>query len=170
MTNPSINLLALDVDGVLTDGSIMLDPEGREIKRFHAADGVALRSWGRLGLKAAVITGRSSASLSHRLAELGVPYVIQGSKDKAASLKELVGASGVSPANIAFLGDDWPDLPVLRRVGYPMAVADAAPQVKHLAKFVTPRPGGRGAVRDAVEHLLTGMGLLERAIALYDQA
>jgi 3-deoxy-D-manno-octulosonate 8-phosphate phosphatase (KDO 8-P phosphatase) len=166
---PTIQLLALDVDGVLTDGSILLDADGREIKRYYAADGVALRTWTRLGLQAAVITGRTSTSLLHRLAELGVPHVIQGSKDKAESLRKLTAATGVQPANMAFLGDDWPDLPVLRRVGYPIAVADAAEQVKALARFITPRRGGRGAVRDAVEHLLSHLGLMERALSLYDQ-
>lgn len=164
-----IRLLALDVDGVLTDGSIMLDADGRELKRYYAADGVALRTWGRLGLPAAVITGRTSNSLLHRLAELGVGHVIQGSKNKAESLARLVESSGVQPPQMAFLGDDWPDLPVLRRVGYPMAVADAAAEVKAVARFVTARPGGRGAVRDAVEHLLGQMGLLPKALALYDQ-
>lgn len=162
-------LLALDVDGVLTDGSIWLDREGHEMKRYHAADGVALRTWGRLGFQSAVITGRTSTSLLHRLAELGVPHVTQGCKDKGAALKQLEAASGVPAARMAFLGDDWPDLPVLRRVGYPMAVGDAAREVKALAKYVTPRPGGHGAVRDAVEHLLSGMGLLSKAVALYDQ-
>ncbi len=164
----SIKLLVLDVDGVLTDGGIFIDADGRETKRFHASDGVALRTWSRLGLPAAVITGRSGPAISHRLADLGVAYMIQGSKDKHAALTSIEQQSGVPRASMAYVGDDWPDIPALRLVGYPIAVANAAPQVKAVAKFVTTRPGGSGAVREAIEHLLLGMGLLDRALALYD--
>lgn len=166
-TRVPIRLLALDVDGVLTDGGIMLDDLGHEMKRFCAADGVGLRAWARVGLRSAVITGRRGRALLHRLAELGVTEVIQGSGDKAASLAELEQRSGVPRAQIAFLGDDWPDLPVLRAVGYPMAPANADGRVKAVARFVTPRGGGHGAVRDAVEHLLEREGLMEKAVGLY---
>lgn len=160
-------LLGLDVDGVLTDGSIMLDDQGRELKRFCAPDGVGLRTWTRLGLKAAVITGRGGTALLHRLSSLGVPEVIQSSKDKAAALEQLCRRTGVKPEHMAFLGDDWPDLPVLARVGYPMAVANAAREVKAAARFVTAAPGGHGAVREAIEHLLIAKGMLDQALALH---
>lgn len=163
-----VRLLALDVDGVLTDGSINLDHAGRETKRYHAADGVALRTWTRLGLTLAVVTGRTSHSLLHRLAELGVGHVIQGSRDKRAAIAQLRERTGIAPEAMAFLGDDWPDLPALRAVGYPMAVANAAPEVKRLARYVTPRCGGQGAVRDAAEHLWRAQDLFARAVALYD--
>ncbi|CAN5752695.1 HAD-IIIA family hydrolase [soil metagenome] len=164
-----ITLLALDVDGVLTDGSIHVDHEGREFKRYNVRDGFALRLWEKMGFHAAVITGRTSHSILHRMADLRVPHVIQGSKDKTASLGELCAAARVTPEQIAFLGDDWPDLGVLRRVGYPMAVADASAPVKALARFMTESRGGHGAVRDAVEHLLTAKGVMSAALALYDQ-
>jgi 3-deoxy-D-manno-octulosonate 8-phosphate phosphatase (KDO 8-P phosphatase) len=164
----TIKLLALDVDGVLTDGGIMLDDHGRELKRFCAADGVGLRTWSRLGYRAAIITGRSGSALLHRLRELGIADVIQGSKNKAASLAELHARTGVAPEAMAFLGDDWPDLPVLRRVGYPMAVANADHAVKKAARFVTQRPGGHGAVREAIEHLLGSQGRMKDALGLYD--
>lgn len=167
-TPEPIRLLALDVDGVLTDGGIMLDDLGHETKRFCAADGVGLRVWARLGRRSAVITGRRGRALLHRLAELGVHEVIQGSGDKAASLAELERSAGVPRAQIAFVGDDWPDLPVLRRVGYAIAPANADPRVKAAARFVTPRAGGHGAVRDAIEHLLEREGLIAQALALYD--
>ncbi len=163
-----IDLLALDVDGVLTDGGIILDADGRELKRFHASDGVGMRAWTRLGLKLAIVTGRSGSAVLHRAADLGVHPVILGSKDKASALNELEAASGVRRDRIAFLGDDWPDLAILRRVHYPMAVANADARVKAAAKYVTARPGGAGAVRDAIEHLLSSMNLLDKALALYD--
>lgn len=162
-------LLALDVDGVLTDGGIFVGADGLEIKRYHAADGIALRTWSRLGLQSAVITGRRGPAISHRLADLGVPNVIQGSKDKGRDLDELIRTTGVPADRIAYMGDDWPDLPILRRVGYPMAPINAAEPCKKVAKFISARPGGSGAVRDAVEHLLTLMGRIDEAVRLYDK-
>lgn len=165
---PQIELLALDVDGVLTDGSILIDDLGHETKRFNVRDGFAMKLWQRMGFGLAVITGRSGDVVKHRMAELGVGHVYQGASDKAAVLERLSAESGVGPERIAYMGDDWPDLPVLRRVGYPMAVADASPEVLRVAAFVSTRPGGRGAVREAVEHLLAGKGLMEQALGLYD--
>jgi 3-deoxy-D-manno-octulosonate 8-phosphate phosphatase (KDO 8-P phosphatase) len=163
----SIVLLALDVDGVLTDGSILLDDNATETKRFNVRDGFGLRLWGKLGFRSAVITGRTGAALQHRAIELGLSDIIQGSQNKAASLDALVARTGVPPEQIAFLGDDWPDLPILRRVGYPMAVADADEEVRKLAAYVSSRPGGRGAVREAVMHLIGSKGLMEKALSFY---
>lgn len=165
-----IAVLGLDVDGVLTSGVIMLDADGREIKAFHAADGVGLRTWSRLGLRSAIVTGRTGHAVLHRAADLGIHDVIQGSKDKSAALDELIRRTGVPAERIAFLGDDWPDLAMLRRVGYPMAVANADARVKAAARFVTQRRGGEGAVREAIEHLLERQGRLAEAVALYDGA
>lgn len=162
-------LLALDVDGVLTDGGIFIDHAGNEIKRYHAADGIALRTWTRLGLQAAVITGRRGSAIGHRLADLGVPNVIQGSADKGKDLDELIRITGVPVGRIAYMGDEWPDLPVLRRVGYPMAPANAAAACKAAAKFTSTRPGGSGAVREGVEWLLGILGRLDEAVRLYDR-
>jgi 3-deoxy-D-manno-octulosonate 8-phosphate phosphatase (KDO 8-P phosphatase) len=163
----SIVLLALDVDGVLTDGSILLDDNGTETKRFNVRDGFGLRLWEKLGFRSAVITGRTGAALQHRAIELGLSDIIQGSQNKAESLDALVARTGAPPEQIAFLGDDWPDLPILRRVGYPMAVADADDEVRKLAAYVTARPGGRGAVREAVMHLIGSKGLMEKALSFY---
>ncbi len=163
----SILLLALDVDGVLTDGSILLDDNGTETKRFNVRDGFGLRLWAKLGFRTSVITGRTGAALQHRAIELGLSDIIQGSQNKAQSLEDLVARTGVPPEQIAFLGDDWPDLPILRRVGYPMAVADADEEVRRLAAFVTARPGGRGAVREAVMHLIGSKGLMDKALSFY---
>ncbi|MFN0131716.1 MAG: KdsC family phosphatase [Phycisphaerales bacterium] len=164
----AIRLLILDVDGVMTDGSIVLDHDGREHKRFHVRDGFGIKLWQRLGFTVAIITGRSGEALRHRAAELAITHVIQGSSDKAASLADLLASLQLAPAHAAFLGDDWPDLAPLRLVAYPMAVADADPHVLALARYVTRAAGGHGAVREAVEHLIASKGLLERALAQYD--
>lgn len=163
-----VRLLGLDVDGVMTDGSILLDADGRELKRFNSTDGVGIRAWLRLGFGVAIITGRSGAAVRQRAADLGIPHVILGSRDKGTALDELARVSGTPTSAMAFLADDWPDLPVLRRVGYPMAVANAAPQVRRASAFVTTSPGGHGAVREAIEHLLMAKGLLDEAVRLYD--
>jgi 3-deoxy-D-manno-octulosonate 8-phosphate phosphatase (KDO 8-P phosphatase) len=166
--SPPFPLLALDVDGVLTDGSIMLDDDGREIKRFNVRDGLAITTWLRLGLHAAIITRRAGRAVEHRMRELGVQHIVQGCKDKRGAVLALAGTCKVPAAQAAFIGDDWPDLPAMRAVGFPIAVADAAPEVKAAARYVTIARGGRGAVREAVEHLLVLNGLHERALALFD--
>lgn len=163
-----VRLLVMDVDGVLTDGSILLDAEGREVKRFHVRDGLGIALWRRMGFEAAVVTGRGGAALEHRLAELGIAVGVQRAGDKGAAIDEVSARSGVPPEQMAYLGDDLPDLPAMRRVAYPMAVADADARVIAAAAHVTRAPGGRGAVREAVEHLLGARGLLERAAGLYD--
>lgn len=163
-----VKLLILDVDGVLTDGSILLDGEGGEIKRFNIRDGAGIRAWVKLGFGAAIITGRGGSAVRRRAEELGISPVVEGASDKAAALASVLQRVGVSADEAAYLGDDWPDLAAMRRVGYPMAVGDADPRVRKIAAFVTERPGGRGAAREAVEHLLSRRGLLEQAVALYD--
>jgi 3-deoxy-D-manno-octulosonate 8-phosphate phosphatase (KDO 8-P phosphatase) len=162
-----IQLLALDVDGVLTDGSIFIDDLGHETKRFNVRDGFGMRLWQQLGFSVAIITGRPGRAVQHRMAELNVGHLYQGVADKGAALDELMGKTGTPPEQIAYIGDDWPDLCLMRRVGYPIAVADAEPQVRRLAAFVTEARGGRGAVREAIDHLIVEKGLLERALALY---
>lgn len=167
-TSPSdITLLALDVDGVLTDGSIFIDDAGNETKRFNVRDGFGLRVWATMGFQTAIITGRSGTALQHRAADLRIGEVIQGSKDKAASLAILVERSGVPADRIAFLGDDWPDLSVMKKVGYPIAVADADPAILVIAAYTTRSKGGHGAVREVVEHLLSAKGMMETAMAMY---
>jgi 3-deoxy-D-manno-octulosonate 8-phosphate phosphatase (KDO 8-P phosphatase) len=163
-----VTLLCLDVDGVLTDGGIHIDDHGVETKRFHVRDGAGIRMWRRLGGEVAVITGRRSGSLRHRLAELGVRHVVQGAGHKGEALEELCAELRVEPRRCAMIGDDLPDLPALRVCGYPMAVFDAAAEVKALAQFVTVRPGGVGAVREAIEHLLRAQGRWAEALALWE--
>jgi 3-deoxy-D-manno-octulosonate 8-phosphate phosphatase (KDO 8-P phosphatase) len=163
-----IELLGLDVDGVLTDGSIYLDDDGRETKRFNVRDGFGIRLWQKMGFRVAIITGRSGRAVQHRAAELGIELLTQGAADKVAAAEALAEETGLRLDQMAYLGDDWPDLRILRRVGYPMAVADANPRVLAVSAFTTTRPGGHGAAREAVEHLLHAKGLLDRALKLYD--
>lgn len=154
----------------MTDGGIMLDDHGVETKRFHVRDGAGMRAWLRLGYKIAIITGRSGKVVQHRARELGVEHVIQGCKDKAAALRDLLEQLGIQPEQAAMLGDDLPDLPAMRVAGYPMAVADGADEVHAIARYVTSKPGGYGAVREAVEHLLQAKGQWDDAVALFDPA
>ncbi len=168
VANERIRLLCLDVDGVLTDGGISIDDSGHETKRFHVRDGAALRMWSRLGLETAVITGRNGMALRHRLRELGVRHVISGSKDKGSAFESLLGDLGIAAAQSAMIGDDLPDLPILRRCGLPIAVRDASQEVLDVARFVTTHGGGNGAVREAVEHILKGEGRWIEAVRTFD--
>lgn len=163
-----IRLLCLDVDGVLTDGGISIDDAGHETKRFHVRDGAALRMWSRLGLEIAVITGRNGMALRHRLRELGVRHVIAGSKDKGSAFESLLADLGMRATEAAMIGDDLPDLPILRRCGLPIAVADASAEVLASARLVTTRPGGNGAVREAIERMLKDAGRWEEAVRTFD--
>lgn len=169
MTDPKdISLLALDVDGVMTDGGIYVDDSGRELKRYDVTDGVGIRVWAKLGFEIAIITGRGGDNVRNRAAYLNIHHVALDVRDKAAAVSKLSRDTGIANERMAFLADDWPDLAALRAVGYPMAVANAHPLVKKLARFVTARAGGQGAVREAVEHLLAAKGLLDQAARLYD--
>ncbi len=163
----AIELLCLDVDGVMTDGGIVLDDRGAETKRFHVRDGTGIRIWKRLGYEVALITGREGGAVRARAGELGIGHVIQGSQDKGRSFADLLRELGLDAARAAILADDLPDLPIMRRAGYAMAVADASPEVRELAAFVTTSPGGQGAVREAIEHLLRAKDRWDEAVALF---
>ena len=162
-----IQLLCLDVDGVLTDGSIVIDDQGVESKRFHVRDGTGLRMWMRMGGRVALITGRRGMAVRHRADELGIRYLIQGSTDKLADFRGLLEQLELKASQAAMLGDDLPDLPIMRLCGYPMAVADAVPEVRAIARFVTVHPGGHGAARETVEHLLQASDRLEEARKIF---
>jgi 3-deoxy-D-manno-octulosonate 8-phosphate phosphatase (KDO 8-P phosphatase) len=163
-----IELLALDVDGVLTDGSIIVDDRNAELKRFNVRDGFGIVLWQKLGFRTAIITGRDVPVTEHRAAQLKISFVIQGAADKSGALDQLCRRAGLPPQRVAFVGDDWPDLSIMRRVGYAIAVADAEPRLKEIAAYVTRAPGGRGAVREAIEHLIAAKGLMGKALAMYD--
>ncbi len=158
-----IELIIFDVDGVLTDATININDDGSETKKFNVRDGFGMRLWLTHGFQIAIITGRSGEALKHRLATLKVDpeLIIQGSRNKSEALDVIIEKTGVDPSKIAYLADDWPDLVALSRIGFPMAVHDAEPEILEAAAFITARKGGRGAARDAIAHLLKAKGLYE---------
>ena len=149
-----IRLLVLDVDGVLTDGGLVYTASGEETKRFHVHDGLALVAALKAGLQIAVLSGRASAAVTRRMAELGVAEVHQGVADKVAALDALRARLGLAPREVAMMGDDLPDLAAMARAGLALAPANAVAEVKRAAHWVARRRGGEGAVREAVEMLL----------------
>jgi 3-deoxy-D-manno-octulosonate 8-phosphate phosphatase (KDO 8-P phosphatase) len=149
-----IRLLVLDVDGVLTDGRLYFAADGEQLKVFDVRDGYGLVALQRAGVAVAIISGRKSDAVLRRAAELGISRVSQGVEDKAAQLDSLLQELGVGPPEVACIGDDVPDLPMLRRAGLAIAVADAHPAVQAETHWTTSQPGGRGAVREACDLLL----------------
>jgi 3-deoxy-D-manno-octulosonate 8-phosphate phosphatase (KDO 8-P phosphatase) len=192
-----IKLILFDVDGVLTDGTLWFFPAPAagprvtdahreqhgdapgfgivsqnviEAKGFHAHDGTAI-SLARLGgLKTGMVTKRISETVALRARDLKIDYLFQGADNKAAILDKIIAESGLREEQIAYLGDDVIDLPIMRRCGLAMAVANARPQVKAMAHYHTPSGGGRGAGRDAVEYILAAQGTLDKVIEAYIQA
>jgi len=162
-----IQLLLLDCDGVLTDGGVTWSDDGVECKTFHIRDGLGIRGWQRAGGRTGIITGRASRVVERRAAELGIEFVRQGIDDKLAAADEILKACGLSWAQTAFMGDDLPDLPVVKRCGVGVAVADACAEVREAAAVVTSLPGGRGAVRELVERMLRARGGWESIVTGY---
>lgn len=160
-----IRLLILDVDGVLTDGAILLDDRGHQYRRFHIRDGLGIAMWRAVGRTAAILTSKRSDAVTARARMLGIDLVEQGAEDKMPGLNRILGAAGVPADRTAYIGDDLLDLVVMRHVRYPMTVADAAEEVKAAACHVTSCAGGRGAVREAIEHLLRREGAWDAALA-----
>ncbi len=161
----AIELLAMDVDGTLTDGAIVLSSRGDELKAFSSRDGIGLKLLRLAGLEAAFVTARSSAAVKRRARELGVRDVVLGSKDKGTALRELARRRGVSLERIAFLGDDLQDLPALQAAGVSFAVRDAPREVRARVDVVTRARGGEGAAREVAELLLRAQGRFEAALA-----
>jgi 3-deoxy-D-manno-octulosonate 8-phosphate phosphatase (KDO 8-P phosphatase) len=149
-----IKLLLLDVDGVLTDGRLYYGPSGEQIKAFFVRDGYGLKLWHEAGFRSGIISGRDSDIVSFRAAETSMSFVYQGNDDKQSAFDELVVEAGVSTDEIAFVGDDTLDIPVFKRVGLAVAVADAHEDVRSSAHYVTKTRGGRGAVREVIDLLL----------------
>ena len=163
----AIRLVVFDVDGVLTNGSLILGEKGDEYKIFHVHDGLGLVMLREAGLKIAVISARSTPIVAERMATLGIDYVYQGQSDKQTVITELMQKIGVNREETAFVGDDLIDLPAMNKAGLAIAVANAQPLVLQRADWVTEKAGGQGAVREVCEMILKAQGLLETAYQRY---
>lgn len=163
----AIRLFLVDVDGVLTDGGIVYDANGVELKRFNVRDGHGIQMMRRAGIRVGIITGRNSAVTAIRARELGIDLVVQGALDKSAALDGVLAETGVPPEAVSYVGDDIVDLPVFRRVGFSAAPADAEGYVRDAADYVASRRGGHGAVREIIEFVLHEAGLWEKAASRY---
>ncbi len=150
----SIELLILDVDGVLTDGRIVTGPEGEGSKKFHVQDGCAIKLWQRCGGVVAILSGRGGSGVTQRAAELGIELVHTGVADKLAGYEAILESAGRGDEAVGYVGDDLPDLAPMTRARFSVAVADAVPAVKRAADYVTRLGGGRGAIAEVVELLL----------------
>ena len=150
----SIQMLALDVDGILTDGSVTYDSNGAEHKSFNIKDGLGIKLAQQAGIKVAIITGRVSPMVERRANELHIDYLIQGREDKGTALTELEEKSGISLKNIAYMGDDLPDYLAIRMAGIGITVADGHADVQAIADWITANAGGQGAVREVCDALL----------------
>lgn len=163
----AVRLVGLDVDGVLTDGGIVLLDHGVEGKRFHERDAHWVRMAQRAGLRLALVSGRTAAVVETRAAEMGIAEVHQGIADKWATMRGIIERHGLTPAQVAFMGDDVVDLPILERVALPLAPCDAGEEVLDVAAWVSTRPGGHGAVAEALRLILDVQGLLPGLLERY---
>jgi 3-deoxy-D-manno-octulosonate 8-phosphate phosphatase (KDO 8-P phosphatase) len=163
----NIQLLVLDVDGVLTDGTLIINADGSESKSFNTLDGHGIKMWKRAGLKVAFLSGRGCESTKHRAEQLDVDYCFQNCYDKLPILEELLEKSGIQKEAVAYIGDDLTDLPVIRYAGFGAAVANATDEVKQYADYVTSRAGGSGAVREVIEYILKKSGKWQQLMERY---
>jgi 3-deoxy-D-manno-octulosonate 8-phosphate phosphatase (KDO 8-P phosphatase) len=161
----AIKLLLFDVDGVLTDGSIIVNGDGSESKQFNIRDGAAIVWAQRAGLLVGLLSARLADATSVRANQLGISIVVQGAGDKLAGYQQILADQGLTDAQVGYMGDDLQDLPVLRRAGFSAAPADAAPEVRAAVHWVSASGGGRGAVRECIEHLLRAQGTWRTAVA-----
>lgn len=160
----AIKLLVLDIDGVMTDGRLYFSAEGEVLKVFNILDGQGIKLLRSSGVEIAIISGRRSEALAKRASDLGIVHLYQGREDKINALDELLSELQLDYQQVAHLGDDLPDLPVIRRVGLGMAVANAYELVKQQADWCTKARGGEGAVREACDFIMKAQGTLEQAL------
>ena len=154
----TLKLLLLDVDGVLTDGTILVHPDGSESKQFNIRDGAGMVWAQRAGLTIGLLSARTADATAMRAAQLGITIVSQGGADKLAGYEQILAAQGLKDEQVGYMGDDLQDLPVLRRAGFSAAPADAAAEVRAAVQWVSPSAGGRGAARECIEHVLRAQG------------
>ena len=162
-----ISLLILDIDGVLTDGGLYFDNQGQEYKAFNSLDGHGMRMLMEQGIEIAVITGRQSTLVEHRMANLGITKIYQGYRDKLPAHRQLLEDTGLHAEQVAYMGDDLPDLPVMSRVGFAVSVPNGNAFVREHSDLVTQASGGKGAVRELCEFLLQARNLLHDVQAAY---
>lgn len=160
----NIKLVIFDVDGVLTDGSLFLGDDGQEYKAFHSRDGLGMKMLQASGVELGIITARSSGVVKHRMGSLGIKHVYQGRHDKLAAFRELLAMLLLDAEQVAYVGDDVVDLPVLRNAGLAIAVQDAHPIAKQHAHWQTPHGGGCGAARDVCDLIMEAQGTLQAQI------
>jgi 3-deoxy-D-manno-octulosonate 8-phosphate phosphatase (KDO 8-P phosphatase) len=162
-----IRLLVFDVDGVLTDGTIVVHGDGSESKAFNIKDGAAIVWAQRAGLDIALLSARSADATAVRAAQLGISTIVQGSANKIAGFEQILAGAGLTAGEVGYMGDDLQDLPVLRRAGFSAAPADASPEVRAAVQWVSASGGGRGAVRECIEHVLRAQGQWRAAVSDY---
>ena len=162
-----IKLLLMDCDGVLTDGRIWLFEDGEEQKGFHTRDGLGLELLHRAGLGSGIISGRTSTAVEKRAQGLGMSFVVQGCEDKQKAFAEILDHALVDALEVAYIGDDLNDIPLMRQSGLGVAVADAAPEAREHAHYITSIAGGFGAVREVIELILKSQGRWDELIARY---
>lgn len=162
-----IRLLILDVDGVLSDGKLYFSNSGEETKAFNSLDGHGIKMLQKSGVEVAIITGRTSHIVAKRAEGLGIKHLIQGREDKLNALNELLENRNLNDDEIAHMGDDYPDLPIIRRVGLGLSPANAHPVVAHYSHWQSQYKGGNGAVREACDLLMTAQGTFDQALAEY---
>jgi len=163
-----VRCLILDVDGVLTDGGIIIDDNGQELKKFDVRDGHGLKLVMRCDISVVILTGRQSQVVSHRAKELGITAIYQKATNKIKTLDEIMEKYCWDAETIAYIGDDIVDVPVLRRVGFGVAVADASIHAKKASCYVTDSPGGKGAVREVCEMILQAQGRWDEIVEKYN--
>ncbi|MCX2780785.1 KdsC family phosphatase [Microbulbifer thermotolerans] len=162
-----VRWLVLDVDGVLTDGKLSFDSSGNELKSFNTLDGHGIKMLQKSGVRVVIITGRRSTVVERRAHELGIEKLIQGREDKFSALQELFTDEPCCLENIAYMGDDYPDLLVMTRIGCPISVPNAAPPVRERALWITQARGGEGAVREVCDRIMQAQGTFDAALAPY---
>jgi 3-deoxy-D-manno-octulosonate 8-phosphate phosphatase (KDO 8-P phosphatase) len=162
-----VKVLILDVDGVLTDGSLTYGPEGEATKTFYVLDGLGIQLLQKTGVQTAIISARNSPIVVKRAADLGITHVFQGQHDKRLAFADLLARTGVSAEECGYIGDDVIDLPLFTRVGFAVTVPSGHPEVQYRAHYVTKNPGGRGAVREVCDMVMRAQGTYEQALAPY---
>jgi 3-deoxy-D-manno-octulosonate 8-phosphate phosphatase (KDO 8-P phosphatase) len=162
-----LRLLLFDVDGVLTDGSILVHGDGTESKQFNIRDGAGIVWAQRAGLSIGILSARAADATAVRAAQLGIDIVVQGSANKLEGYEQILKTAALTDAEVGYMGDDLQDLPVLRRAGFSAAPADAAPEVRAAVDWVSASGGGRGAVRECIEHVLRAQGSWRAAVGAY---